>query len=511
MRRWVVVCSAIAVILALGTAWSATDDEGANAPTADVPSDANPGDAELAPSDGAEPDGAQAAPNIAVPAEAAPARDRRVELGVFAGGQVVYPMIRPLSKSGMSFGLRGGYRIARWLAVETELGFAPTQADSHDVLMVAWRLHALLQLPPDGLRHGELRPFFSVGGGGNTSAYASTRRDGQELQVPLTMPDTDLVIDAGMGVKYTGLGMLGLRMDVRAVTTPLGKDLFEPPDFELLVGAYGRFGRPRQPSSAPVPSDPDGDHLIGEADRCPTQAEDVDEFEDTDGCPDPDNDGDQILDADDHCPLEPENVNAIDDEDGCPDADEDGDGVLGSTDACPTQPEDVDGFQDQDGCPDPDNDGDGVLDADDKCPAELEVVNGFEDADGCPDKLPPQVLAIVGRLKGVTFDRADALALRGRPPRSAPLDKLASILAAFPSVAIEISAHGQGKGDPEKVLAATSRRADAIKSYLVGRGVDEARITASGRGLEAPITDKRGTRTIERIEVSVVGLAAAVK
>jgi outer membrane protein OmpA-like peptidoglycan-associated protein len=47
--------------------------------------------------------------------------------------------------------------------------------------------------------------------------------------------------------------------------------------------------------------------------------EDLDKFEDEDGCPDPDNDHDRILDANDKCPNEPETYNGFEDEDGCPD------------------------------------------------------------------------------------------------------------------------------------------------------------------------------------------------
>ncbi len=501
MRRWVVVVSASSIVLAISTSWSRTDDEvGASsadeqASSAPAPADAGVGEPELAPIDAAEDDASQVAPGTAtVRAEIVPARDPRLELGLFTGGQLVYPMLAPLSKSGLSFGVRGGYRLVRWLVIESELGFAPTEAEGEAVLMVAWRVHGLLQLPPDGLRAGTLRPFFVAGAGGITSSHASSRRAGQELQIPLADGDTDFAIDAGIGLKYTGLGALGLRLDVRAVATPLGKDAFDTPDFELLFGAYGRFGGTRAPHERPVIRDGDGDGVLAASDRCPSEAEDLDEFEDTDGCPDPDNDGDRIADADDGCPLEAEDVNEIDDGDGCPDLDEDGDTVLGSADACPAQPEDIDAVEDQDGCPDPDNDGDGVLDAADTCPTGLEVVNGFEDADGCPDQMPPEVLAIIGELKGVTFDRTGALVRRGRPPRSKPLDALAATLAAFPSIEIEIT-----------VFAATSQRADAVKQYLVERGVDDARMKTSTGAPVLPIKRKRRTRSIERIEVSVVG------
>jgi len=52
------------------------------------------------------------------------------------------------------------------------------------------------------------------------------------------------------------------------------------------------------------PVDTDGDGIPDDRDRCPTEPEDYDGFQDADGCPDPDNDGDGFLDADDDCPYE---------------------------------------------------------------------------------------------------------------------------------------------------------------------------------------------------------------
>ncbi|MCA9571000.1 MAG: hypothetical protein KC656_24335, partial [Myxococcales bacterium] len=105
--------------------------------------------------------------------------------------------------------------------------------------------------------------------------------------------------------------------------------------------------------------DTDEDGLLDKVDACVEDPEDFDDFEDTDGCPEPDNDGDGVLDGDDRCPLEPEDPDGWEDADGCPDPDNDGDGVLDGDDRCPIEPEDRDGWEDADGCPDPDNDGDG--------------------------------------------------------------------------------------------------------------------------------------------------------
>lgn len=155
------------------------------------------------------------------------------------------------------------------------------------------------------------------------------------------------------------------------------------------LGAWGWLG------------DDDGDGLGRFADACPMSPEDVDGFEDADGCPEADNDQDGIPDADDRCPLAAEDLDGIDDGDGCPDEDDDNDGVADASDACPTEAEDVDGFADGDGCPDPDNDGDHFLDDADRCPNQPESDNGLLDNDGCPD---PEVA--VGELHscGLGFD-----------------------------------------------------------------------------------------------------------
>jgi len=171
---------------------------------------------------------------------------------------------------------------------------------------------------------------------------------------------------------------------------------------------------------APDFRDRDHDGVPDISDRCPDEPEDLDGYQDDDGCPEPDNDGDGIPDVVDKCPNEPEDMDGFQDDDGCPDLDNDGDGIPDINDACPNEkedgkgkrpndgcpssvedsdgdgipdvrdkcpdePEDKDGFQDDDGCPDYDNDGDGIPDAYDACPNEAEDFDGFEDNDGCPD------------------------------------------------------------------------------------------------------------------------------
>jgi outer membrane protein OmpA-like peptidoglycan-associated protein len=63
--------------------------------------------------------------------------------------------------------------------------------------------------------------------------------------------------------------------------------------------------------------DSDSDGVPDDQDRCPDQPEDMDGFQDGDGCPEPDNDHDGIADDDDECPDDAEEPGG--DKDGCPD------------------------------------------------------------------------------------------------------------------------------------------------------------------------------------------------
>ena len=158
-------------------------------------------------------------------------------------------------------------------------------------------------------------------------------------------------------------------------------------------------------------------------------------------------------------------------EDFEPDAD--GDGIFDDDDACPRREEDVDEFEDDDGCPDIDDDRDEVLDIADQCRMQPEVWNGFEDEDGCPDVVPDEVIAAAGELVGVGFEKGSEV-LRRRSYKA--LDELVAVLIAYPSVRGRIVVASQAAG----ALDLAQARADAVKYYLLQRGVGEFRLGAVG-------------------------------
>jgi hypothetical protein len=101
-----------------------------------------------------------------------------------------------------------------------------------------------------------------------------------------------------------------------AASAPVVDDV-PPTPYPAPEAAYPA---PEAAAAAPAPpADQDGDGITDAEDKCPTAREDLDGFQDGDGCPDPDNDQDGIADAQDRCPNEAESANGFQDEDGCPD------------------------------------------------------------------------------------------------------------------------------------------------------------------------------------------------
>ena len=254
--------------------------------------------------------------------------------------------------------------------------------------------------------------------------------------------------------------------------------------------------------------DRDGDGVPDARDSCPAQAEDKDGYQDDDGCPDLDNDQDGVPDSADRCPLEAEDKDGFQDDDGCPDLDNDGDGIPDVKDNCPDQEEDKDGFQDEDGCPDFDNDGDTIVDADDRCPNEPETVNNYQDEDGCPDSVPTGVTVGKGSItipEQVRFMRGSAVIDKTSYPL---LDEIGKKINENPQVGqIRIEGHCDKSGTAEANQKLSQDRAEAVRRYLIGKGVRPERLQAVGYGFSRPIASndtKEGREKNRRVEFVII-------
>ena len=272
----------------------------------------------------------------------------------------------------------------------------------------------------------------------------------------------------------------------------------------------------------PSIGDRDGDGIKDDVDQCPDDPEDMDDFEDVDGCPEPDNDRDGILDVNDDCPLvpedmdgdsdddgcpergegdrdgdgildeadqcpdNPEDLDQFEDEDGCPDEDNDNDKILDVNDICPNEPEDMDGWEDANGCPDPDNDNDRIPDVDDKCPNEPETYNGNEDTDGCPDQGRVNIIGNQITIMDKVYFEYDSAKIK--EVSYDILDAVASTLNGNPQInLIEISGHADERGNDDYNLKLTTDRAASVVTYLVRKGVKSKRLTSMGYGEYCPV------------------------
>ncbi|MCA9559175.1 MAG: OmpA family protein, partial [Myxococcales bacterium] len=240
--------------------------------------------------------------------------------------------------------------------------------------------------------------------------------------------------------------------------------------------------------------DNDEDGILDVDDKCPLDLEDRDGFEDEDGCPDPDNDKDGILDVKDKCPDDPETVNNWEDEDGCPDQipDTDGDGLRDNVDQCPQDPEDFDGFQDEDGCPDRDNDKDGILDPDDDCPNEPEVINGVDDDDGCPDEGKVQVQVTQEKIEiyeKIYFETDKAII---RPISFNILDQVVRVIVRNPQIKrIRIEGHTDDRASDAYNLKLSQERCESVMKYLTDAGVSPERLEPVGYGESKPLCEQK--------------------
>lgn len=248
------------------------------------------------------------------------------------------------------------------------------------------------------------------------------------------------------------------------------------------IGLFIKLGR-----------EPDQDHdgVPDTEDECPDTPPGV--KVDENGCP-LDRDKDGIPDYLDDCPDEP----GLPIYNGCPDTD--GDGIIDKIDDCPELP----GIPEYNGCPD--SDGDGVIDPNDLCPDTQAgvVVDEYgcpidtdgdglsDDVDHCPDEAGPMEYMGCPQPPDVGWPSVD----KDTPPEvyfetdkyelaPAQEEELQKVVKyMFENTMINIRLYGfadpRGSKDYNSVLSA--RRVDAVKKYLMRKGIPESRIAVRALG-----------------------------
>jgi outer membrane protein OmpA-like peptidoglycan-associated protein len=257
--------------------------------------------------------------------------------------------------------------------------------------------------------------------------------------------------------------------------------------------------------------DSDGDGIIDSQDHCPNQAgiaalngcpdRDGDGIADKDdecpdlvgslamnGCPDRDNDG--VADKVDNCPDQPGKPEFG----GCPFADYDKDGVPDEMDECPASP----GPKETKGCPD--TDGDGIADNVDMCPKTPGTVANK----GCPEMKKEEKEIIARAFSNLEFETGKAVI---KPVSYPSLNELAGMLKAKSNWKVQLSGHTDNTGTPAKNLELSKNRAQAVKDYLIGQGVEEPKILVEWFGQQRPVADNKtaaGRQKNRRVEMKIV-------
>lgn len=138
-----------------------------------------------------------------------------------------------------------------------------------------------------------------------------------------------------------------------------------------------------------------------------------------------------------------------------------------------------------------DSDKDGVFDDKDKCP---ETPTGFKvDADGCPLK------ATLHLNFATNSDKVDAAGV-------AKVNEFASFLKESSAYKANIVGHTDSTASDAYNQKLSEKRAAKVKSMLVENGVEESRLSASGKGESMPIASnktKSGRAENRRIEVEL--------
>ena len=196
-------------------------------------------------------------------------------------------------------------------------------------------------------------------------------------------------------------------------------------------------------------------------------------------------DHDGILDNVDKCPRVPEDLDGFEDTDGCPDEDNDKDGIADKIDACPNDPEDKDNFEDDDGCPDLDNDKDGIPDKTDKCPNEPGVP-----PDGCPKKYTNVVVTQTKiEIKQTVFFATNKATIK--PMSFGLLTEVAQAMKDNPTIKVDVEGHTDSQGNDAFNLKLSQKRAESVKKFLVSKGVPSDRMVPKGYGENVPLADNR--------------------
>ena len=246
---------------------------------------------------------------------------------------------------------------------------------------------------------------------------------------------------------------------------------------------------PKSNKGCPL-NDRDGDGIRDDIDKCP----DIPGNMQNSGCPLSDRDHDGIIDEVDPCPDLPGPLSNM----GCPEeSDRDKDGVPDKSDACP----DAYGPKNNKGCPiGGDRDSDSVPDDTDGCPNTAGTVEN----NGCPNVTQEERDILLLAVKNLYFDTDKSVI---RPASYKDLNNVAKVLKQKKDWKIRVEGHADTRGAADHNQKLSEKRAQAVKNYLISKGVSPRLIYSEFFGssrLAIPEKDATGLQMNRRVEIEFV-------
>jgi outer membrane protein OmpA-like peptidoglycan-associated protein len=120
--------------------------------------------------------------------------------------------------------------------------------------------------------------------------------------------------------------------------------------------------------------------------------------------------------------------------------------------------------------------------------------------------------------RGLVLTLGDVLFSSGRADlksgSTGGLNKLVAFLGKYPDRTATIEGYTDSVGSEDYNQGLSERRADSVRSYLIGQGVDSARLSASGKGKRSPVAGNDsadGRQQNRRVEVIINNPATALR
>ena len=134
-------------------------------------------------------------------------------------------------------------------------------------------------------------------------------------------------------------------------------------------------------------------------------------------------------------------------------------------------------------------------------------MNGVNDDDGCPDKKYTLIKVTKEAIKITQKIQFASGKAKIKKVSFAILDEVADAIVTHRIQKILVEGHTDDVGRDSYNLRLSQKRADAVRNYLIGKGVNEERLDAIGFGETRPLVkgkSRKARATNRRVEFKII-------